>query len=491
MQTEILEPEIMPDESPHTQTRELVQHAAASLMPAISVEDAVERYDALKQFVSRVLRPDVDFGLIPGTGTKKTLLKPGAEKLTTFFGLSKRFEILERVEDWTGEAHGGEPFFYYLIRCRLLRGDELIAEADGSCNSWEKKYRYRKGEIVCPHCGTSAVIKGKQEYGGGWLCFKKRGGCGARFDSEQWDESAIRPVPNSEIFDQVNTIQKMAEKRALIAATLIGVNASEFFTQDMEDFTPATPTARTTEDGQDELRAEILSEASTLGYDAGKVKRWVNQKFEVSNGLDDLTRVDLVEVLNIFRRKKAESPVTAKGDGGESSKVASLRDKRAQGVAAMGLVSREGDRFVVSSPLRDQQTVHDVTVDEKNAYRCTCIEFEEESYNDAAFVCEHIIAVRHALRTNNVKSSETVSDSMAREPEPAASEPVFPDDPTAKSRADLITPKQLGMIRALAREAGLDPDDECQSVMRVRTEDLSKRAASSFIDHLKRKGGGA
>src|ERR1044072_1731300 len=61
----------------------------------------------------------------------------------------------------------------------------------------------------------------------------------------------------------------------------------------------------------------------------------------------------------------------------------------------------------------------------------------------------------------------------------------FPKDPLAKSMADLVTPKQLGMTRALAREAGVDPDEESQSVMRVRTEELSKRAASSFIDHLK------
>ena len=61
----------------------------------------------------------------------------------------------------------------------------------------------------------------------------------------------------------------------------------------------------------------------------------------------------------------------------------------------------------------------------------------------------------------------------------------FPKDPLAKSMADLVTPKQLGMIRALSREAGVDMDEECQQVMRVRTEELSKRAASSFIDHLK------
>jgi len=61
----------------------------------------------------------------------------------------------------------------------------------------------------------------------------------------------------------------------------------------------------------------------------------------------------------------------------------------------------------------------------------------------------------------------------------------FPRDPLAKSMADLVTPKQLGMIRALAREAGVDAEEECQANMRCRTEELSKRAASSFIDHLK------
>jgi len=61
----------------------------------------------------------------------------------------------------------------------------------------------------------------------------------------------------------------------------------------------------------------------------------------------------------------------------------------------------------------------------------------------------------------------------------------FPRDPMAKTMADMITPRQLGMIRALAREAGVDADDECQAVLGCRVEDLSKRAASSLIDHLK------
>ena len=62
----------------------------------------------------------------------------------------------------------------------------------------------------------------------------------------------------------------------------------------------------------------------------------------------------------------------------------------------------------------------------------------------------------------------------------------FPRDPFAKTIADLVTPKQIGMIRALAREAGIDADEECLAVLGCRVEELSKRAASSLIDHLKR-----
>ena len=60
--------------------RALVAVERARFMPAMSIESAVERYNAVTEFVSRVLRKDVNYGVIPGT-EKRTLLKPGAEKL--------------------------------------------------------------------------------------------------------------------------------------------------------------------------------------------------------------------------------------------------------------------------------------------------------------------------------------------------------------------------------------------------------------------------
>ncbi|MBC7930641.1 MAG: SWIM zinc finger family protein [Rubrivivax sp.] len=91
-------------------------------------------------------------------------------------------------------------------------------------------------------------------------------------------------------------------------------------------------------------------------------------------------------------------------------------------------------------------------------------------------------AIKFGIARELYQRESDVIETQGQGPQPGE----FPRDPLAKSMADLVTPKQLGMIRALAREAGVDHDEESQAVMRVRTEELSKRAASSFIDHLKK-----
>ncbi len=57
-------------------------------------------------------------------------------------------------------------------------------------------------------------------------------------------------------------------------------------------------------------------------------------------------------------------------------------------------------------------------------------------------------------------------------------------DPVAKSLGDMVTAKQLGMIRAIARETGVIADAECSSFLGCRVDELSKRAASDLIEHL-------
>ncbi|MFL6227849.1 MAG: Rad52/Rad22 family DNA repair protein [Pyrinomonadaceae bacterium] len=90
-------------------------------------------------------------------------------------------------------------------------------------------------------------------------------------------------------------------------------------------------------------------------------------------------------------------------------------------------------------------------------------------------------AIKFGIARELYQRESEVIETQGAGPQPGD----FPRDPLAKSMNDLVTPKQLGMIRALAREAGVDADEECQATLRIRTEELSKKAASSFIDHLK------
>ena len=209
---------------------------AEDLMPVLDMEMAINRHNFMVEVTRQLMVQDTDYGVIPGT-QKPTLLKPGAEKLCTLYGLSPEYILEHSIEDWTGADHSGESFFYYRFKCRLTKNGILLGEGVGSCNSWESKYRYREGKRLCPACGKDAIIKGRADYGGGWLCFAKKGGCGAKYkDGDKSIEGQdVGRVPNPDIADQVNTIQKMGQKRALIAGVLVATNASEFYTQDIED----------------------------------------------------------------------------------------------------------------------------------------------------------------------------------------------------------------------------------------------------------------
>lgn len=243
-----------------------------AFMPIMNIGRAVERYNALVEFTQQIMKDGKDFGTVPGTD-KPTLLKPGAEKLCNFFGLSPRFSIIEKVEQWDGD----EPLFYFVYKCQLLRGDTLLGEGDGSCNSRESKYRYR---WVNENNLPAGLNKAKCEARGGrmtefdfavdkaettgkygkpasyWKAFRDAIDAGTATKGEKvlsnggnrptWTiDMTVYRVPNPDVCDQINTIQKMAQKRSFIAATLIACNASEYYTQDVEDLdtidSPAAP----------------------------------------------------------------------------------------------------------------------------------------------------------------------------------------------------------------------------------------------------------
>jgi hypothetical protein len=219
---------------------------------ATSVDDQLAMLRERDRFYRERLKEGVHYGVIPGT-QKPTLYKPGAEALLSGMGLrSETGNESPPILDFTGKDHGGEPFIMYDRYCRIYRqtgptvNDRIeVANLGGACNSWEPKYRYRNSSRVCPQCGKEAIIKGKADYGGGWVCFKKKDGCGAKFrDGDAAIESQnAGKVANEDVSELQNTIKKMADKRALIAATLVATGCSDIFTQGVEDM-PATMAAQ-------------------------------------------------------------------------------------------------------------------------------------------------------------------------------------------------------------------------------------------------------
>jgi predicted RNA-binding Zn-ribbon protein involved in translation (DUF1610 family) len=200
------------------------------------INTAIDHYNTLVHFIQRSLREGLDYGVIPGCGDKPALFKPGAEKIATLFGWRESLELVESVKDWTGQNFGGEPFFYFEYKCTLkdYQGN-VVAECFGSCNSWEEKYRTRTAERVCPQCGAAAIKRSnypdRQTGDKGWYCHAKSGGCSAKFHSTdaQITSQQQGKVPNEKIFDQVNTITKMGQKRAMVGSVILAANASNFF----------------------------------------------------------------------------------------------------------------------------------------------------------------------------------------------------------------------------------------------------------------------
>lgn len=260
--------------------QQLTKFDGGMALTTLTPEQAIQRHQMLIAFVKSSLVEGRDYGVIPGTD-KRSLWKPGAEKLCTLFGFSTRLVPSDIVRDWTGKEHGDEPFFFYEYRCEITHGAVMVTESYGSCNSFEKKYRWREGKRTCPKCGKESVYRSKPRNDDppnkpmGWYCWTKKGGCGAQFPANDAaiTSQKIGLVKNDEVFDLVNTVDKMAQKRALVGSTVIACNASEFFSDkfDEEDFVEGSLTISPiiVEDSPEVIRARTQAGSKALYGDEG------------------------------------------------------------------------------------------------------------------------------------------------------------------------------------------------------------------------------
>lgn len=180
---------------------------ALSIIETVEIDNIANTMAKIQQMqnvVKKTLKKGHDFGEVPGT-SKPTLLKPGGEKICMLFGLNPEYEFLQTTEDYDKE------FFSYNIRCTLFRNRQPVAQGVGSCNSKEKKYRFVNVDTI-----PETYIGQSEEY------------------TDKYGRVRYK-INNPDICSLVNTILKMAKKRAFIDAVLQVASLSEVFTQDIED----------------------------------------------------------------------------------------------------------------------------------------------------------------------------------------------------------------------------------------------------------------
>jgi len=315
----------MTDEAIETESRQVTvqEPKPAYALTELTASDIVERLAKIEDVQRRAMKPGLDYGVIPGTGSKPTLLKAGAEKLCVLFRLDAQFTV-ERVMEGDHLTAVATCTVYHQV------SGQRLGSAIAICSSRESKYAYRKASRKCPQCGREAIIKGRAEYGGGWLCFKKKDGCGAKFedtDTRITDQPEGR-VPNEDVADQFPTVIRMAEKRALVAAVRLVTGASAIFDEDMperERTDPEPPSVPPAYDPEakatDDQWALVTSHAKRL-LGAKDGKAWCadqlqNMGIKVRSGIKVRTCAELMAKLTELKERMAVERVTA-DDGADA-----------------------------------------------------------------------------------------------------------------------------------------------------------------------------
>ena len=201
---------------------------------ALSPKDVLEQVQLIQRIMRDVMKDGEHYGVIPGCGTKPSLLKAGAEKISFTFRLSPHYQIEER-----DMAKGHRE---YRVICELRTpGGHSAGQGVGACSTMEGKYRFRPG----PRTPTGKAVpreywnmrntdpkKARELIGGVGFQVHKEGGV---WEIVQEGEKIEHDNPA----DYYNTVLKMAKKRAHVDAVLTATAASDIFTQDVEDLAEA------------------------------------------------------------------------------------------------------------------------------------------------------------------------------------------------------------------------------------------------------------
>ena len=176
---------------------------------ALTVDEMKAQVNRIQAMQKHVMKEGEHYGKIPGCGDKKTLLKAGAEKILSTFGIAVDPDVIDL-------STADEKF--YRVKCNLYVGGVLIGAGVGECSSSEEKYKWKKPACTQEYEATDDSRK-RMKWFKGWN------------GAKPYEGQQIRTEPA----DVGNTVLKMAKKRAMIDGTLTATAASDIFAQDLED----------------------------------------------------------------------------------------------------------------------------------------------------------------------------------------------------------------------------------------------------------------
>ena len=192
----------------------------------LTLEDVKELAARIDEAFKDVMVEGVHYGKTPGMpGSKPALFKPGAEKIQKLCKLAGTPYIEEKVD--TPEE------FSVIIKYKLVHipTGAYVGSGYGAASSIEEKYSHR--QAVCDQEFDEAPDEQKR------IRYKSVYGKNTRVKQ-------IRVPPKANL----NTIIKMAKKRAQIDAVLSATAASDIFNQPAEDFDYTAPRGVPARDGR-------------------------------------------------------------------------------------------------------------------------------------------------------------------------------------------------------------------------------------------------
>jgi hypothetical protein len=189
------------------QTQQPVGALASQASGRMAVADIISHVALVQEVMRAVMKQDVHYGIIPGTGDKPTLYKQGAEVLCMAFRVADAYVV---------EDLSTADTVRYRVTCKGIHQTTgvVLGSGMGEASSGEEKYKWRKAfddEFNATPENLRRIKKGK------------------------YTTKQVRTDPA----DLANTVLKMANKRAKVAMTINVTACGDMFGQDLEDMDEA------------------------------------------------------------------------------------------------------------------------------------------------------------------------------------------------------------------------------------------------------------